>query len=125
MKNQFSLFLCLGTLILLASCASLPTGAFEKDTTLIDYSNMDRWAAHPEKDDTADSIPDPIVAKNYKIADVDIFFLHPTTFTGKASEREWNANINDIELNQQTDQSTIKLQASIFNQVGAVYAPMS
>src|SRR5689334_8718437 len=45
-----------------------------------DYSNLDYWAAHPWKHDLSDSIPLPL--KN-EIQDsvVDVFFLHPTTFT--------------------------------------------
>jgi len=110
-------------LVLVTSCASIPTGEFVKSTKTIDYSNLERWAAHPNKEDTSDSIPLPISEKNREIADVDIFFLHPTTYTGKASENKWNANINDSKLNEQTDKTTIKLQASIFNQVGQIYAP--
>ena len=110
-------------IILITSCASLPTGNFTKDPSIIDYSNIDRWAAHPNKEDPSDEIPEPISAKNNQIADIDVFFLHPTTFTGNAAESEWNGNINDPKLNKQTDNTTIKLQASIFNQAGQVYAP--
>ncbi len=115
--------LCLAILfILITSCVSLPSGDFTKNSNEINYSNLDRWAAHPNKKDPADSVPTPIAALNYKISDVDIFYLHPTTFIGKASVGEWNADINDAKLNEGTD-FPLKLQASIFNQVGHVYAP--
>lgn len=118
--NNLYLFV---SLILISSCASLPSGNFTNNSKSIDYSNVDRWAAHPNKKDLSDSVPAPIAALDYKIADVDIFYLHPTTFTSSASQGEWNADINDTKLNQRTDKLPIKLQASIFNQVGSVYAP--
>jgi len=54
---------------------------------------------------------------------VDVFFIHPTTYTGKAAEHDWNASLEDEKLNQRTDETTIKYQASIFNGAGRVYAP--
>ena len=56
-----------------------------------------------------------------KIADV--FFVHPTTYTGKPINDYWNAPVEDLKLNNQTDKSTIQYQASIFNEAGRIYAP--
>lgn len=120
--NRKTIYLA-GLLILITSCASLPTGSFTNDSKIIDYGNIDRWAAHPDKEDPSDEIPESIAAKNLKAAEIDIFYLHPTTFTGKASEGEWNGDIDDTKLNDSTDKFPIKLQASIFNQVGRIYAP--
>jgi hypothetical protein len=52
---------------------------------------------------------------------VDVFFIHPTTFTNTTDER-WNADIDDEVLNSKTDRSTILFQASAFNQV-RVFSP--
>jgi hypothetical protein len=52
---------------------------------------------------------------------VDVFFLHPTTYTDKA-KTSWNADINDSRLNAKTDYSTILYQASAFNEY-RVFAP--
>jgi len=123
MKHTQTIISFITLLILITSCASLPTGNFVKPSATIDYSNLDKWASHPKKKDSADSIPAPLSLRNQEVADVDIFFLHPTTYTGKALEGEWNADINKSKLNERTDNTTIKLQASIFNQVGHIYAP--
>src|SRR5678815_3940434 len=52
---------------------------------------------------------------------VDVFFIHPTTYTG--NRKEWNADINDAYLNAKTDYSSILYQASVFNQHARIYAP--
>ncbi|MGB4960749.1 MAG: DUF3089 domain-containing protein, partial [Saprospiraceae bacterium] len=36
---------------------------------------------------------------------------------------QWNADIDDDELNKKTDEGSIKFQASAFNQAGRVFAP--
>ncbi len=57
-------------------------------------------------------------------AKADVFFVHPTTFTQKPKNQyQWNADINDAELNHQTQVTTILNQASIFNGACRVYAP--
>ena len=88
----------------------------------IDYSNLDYWAAHALKKDEADSTPDNLTQPN-ELHNVDVFFIHPTTYTGDKGEDQWNADINDKKLNEKTDKSTILFQASAFNQAGNVYAP--
>jgi len=52
---------------------------------------------------------------------VDVFFIHPTTFTNTKDER-WNADINDEVLNGKTDKSTILFQASVFNEA-RIFSP--
>jgi hypothetical protein len=87
-----------------------------------DYSNLDYWAAHPWKHDLSDSVPESL--KN-EIRDsvVDVFFLHPTTFTSDRKLENTNAGIDDDYINAKTDYSTILYQASAFNQHGRVFAP--
>ncbi len=87
-----------------------------------DYSQLNYWAAHPWKNDPSDSVPVPL---QYEVKDstVDIFFLHPTTYTSAASMKDQNAAIDDEYINAKTDYSTILYQASVFNQHGRVFAP--
>ena len=88
-----------------------------------DYSKLDNWAAHPYKHDPSDSVPGPL-RKNYQPdSSIDVFFIHPTTYTAKEKSFGWNAPVDDAELNAKTDYSTILFQASIFNEAGRVFSP--
>lgn len=88
-----------------------------------DYSKLENWAAHPWKQDPADSVPEPL-QKNYRPdSTVDIFFIHPTTYTAKEKTFGWNAAVEDAELAAKTDFSTILFQASIFNEAGRIFSP--
>src|SRR6185436_13212131 len=72
-----------------------------------DYNNEKYWAALPDKKDPADSVPNNQFENNEATAAADVFFIHPTTFTSKQKNKfEWNADLNDAELNQKTDNST-------------------
>ena len=86
------------------------------------YQDLFYWAAHPDKSDMSDSVPLPL--KNVVKEDfgVDVFFIHPTTYTQKEFV-EWNASLSNIDLNDKTDESTILYQASAFNLVGRIFAP--
>jgi hypothetical protein len=124
-KSSIQLFsFSLVLLYFLTSC-SPKTFIFtnEVDNSVIDYSNIDHWASHPAKTDPADQIPAPLSQIDQATLDVDVFFIHPTTYTGKVVRGLWNAPINDKQINGGTDQSTIKLQGSIFNAAGRMYAP--
>ncbi len=85
-----------------------------------DYSHLDYWAAHPWKHDPSDSVPSPL-RNEWRDSVADVFFLHPTTYTGAISEQ--NAAIDDPLLNAKTDYSTILYQASVFNQQCRIFAP--
>ena len=91
--------------------------------SVVDYGDIKNWAAHPEKPDLADGVPVFSLENRQADALVDVFFVHPTTYTGKIIERSWNASIDDIKINDSTDNSTIKHQASVFNGTARVYAP--
>jgi hypothetical protein len=86
------------------------------------YSDLENWAAHPDKKDPSDSIPSPLRFYEEKSTGVDVFFIHPTTYTGKKYSG-WNASINDEVLNHATDYSSILYQASVFNAGNRVFAP--
>lgn len=90
-----------------------------------EYSLSKNWAALPDKKDAADSIPINSNLKNEQgSALADVFFVHPTIFTGKPQNQfQWNADVNDVALNEKTQRTTILNQASIFNGSCRVYAP--
>jgi hypothetical protein len=86
-----------------------------------DYSSLDYWAAHPWKWDPSDSVPSPLKNES-RDSVIDVFFLHPTTFT-KKKWKDLNAAIDDDYISARTDYSTILYQASVFNQHARVFAP--
>lgn len=97
-------------------------GRFISETGIPDYSQLNYWASHPDKNDPSDSVPKPLVGIELeKVADV--FFLHPTTLTDDKKISEINARIDDAELNQKTDLSPILYQASVFNERSRIFAP--
>ncbi|GJM35152.1 MAG: hypothetical protein DHS20C18_41530 [Saprospiraceae bacterium] len=112
-------------LLIFCGCAVHPKGAFELSNAPIapDYSKPASWAALPDREDPADRRPDPELPDNQSTAEIDVFFLHPTTYTGDRGQELWNGPINNDDLNKKTDGSTILYQASIFNGTGRVYAP--
>jgi hypothetical protein len=73
--------------------------------------------------DPSDSVPASII-KQYKPKQLaDVFFVHPTTYLDPAMPNGWSGSLKDIALNIKTDYTTILSQASIFNEVGLIYAP--
>lgn len=87
-----------------------------------DYSLDQNWAALPDRLDFADRTPKGFTDKQNQ-ADVDVFFIYPTTYVGKKHQNKWNASVDDLKLNKTTDESSILFQASIFNASGKIYAP--
>ena len=94
----------------------------ELNISVIDYSKKETWAAHPEKTDESDLTPEGGTA-SYENLPVDVFFIHPTTYTGEKNQDQWNGSLDDTKLNKKTDEGTIKFQASAFNQTGRLFAP--
>ncbi len=94
----------------------------KNENEIIDYSNLKNWAAHPLKEDPSDSLPALLKKDYYKDSLVDVFFIHPTSYTDK-SFTSWNASIDDEKLNKKTDESSILYQASVFNESNRVFAP--
>ncbi len=84
-----------------------------------DYSLPEFWAALPSKEDEADHIVDDAnLSDQQASAEVDVFYIHPTTFSSKDA---WNADaMSDLQMGQFRP---VKMQASIFNGSAKVYAP--
>jgi hypothetical protein len=112
-KNKIKLLFALSTVFYLNSSAQ-----FEENK----YSDLKNWAAHPFKLNLSDSVPNDIKNEYRKIAGMDVFFVHPTTYTEK-NFTAWNASITDIKINQKTDQTAMLYQASVFNEAERLYAP--
>lgn len=109
---------------ILISCAVVPKGDFGQHIPEApDYSNADAWAALPQKKDSADAVPGTLWKDLQADAPVDVFFIHPTTYTGRPGEKQWNASLSDARLNKHTDEYPIHYQATIFNGSGKIYAP--
>jgi hypothetical protein len=125
MRLYFSLFI----IILISSCAKSPLTkleavyAQEKYQEVPDYSNLQYWAAHPDKKDPSDSVPAPLKASYQPNSNVDVFFVHPTTYLDTTKPYGWTATLNDYKINLKTDYYVVLNQASIFNEVGRIFAP--
>lgn len=85
-----------------------------------DYSLATSWAALPDRQDLADVLPGGDVQDRQATAEVDVFFVHPTTFFGTGS---WNQALDDNSTNQLTDTFVLRGQASVFNSCCKIYAP--
>lgn len=100
-----------------------PAGSFQNDNPeQINYGEIKNWAAHPNKRDNADLIPNSDARAKRNLA-ADVFFIHPTIYNDKGKNLPWNPSINNVQLNQRVDNSTIKFQATAFNAAGRVFAP--
>ncbi len=99
---------------------------FSKMPAAPDYSQLRYWIAHPELEDEADQVPGPAQQVDLQEGDpVDIFFIYPTIYAKKQQEANpWFADVNDEKLNENIATSTIKYQASVFNESGKIYAPL-
>ena len=85
-----------------------------------DYRDEAHWAALPDREDAADVTPAPEIVDNQATAEVDAFFVHPTTYVSSAG---WNQPMDDESANKGTDQWVMRDQASVFNGCCKVYAP--
>ena len=101
--------------------AFTPSHPFAEDTpsTQRDYTNDASWAALPGNGSTATSLPQGIT-QIAMVPEADVFFVHPTTYILKDA---WNAPEDAEMANMRVDKRSMKLQASVFNAAGQIYAP--
>ncbi len=102
--------------------AITPKVAFGPDTTPPppDYATPAAWAVTPEAPAKSALTPPGIAAIRPEVAEVDVFFVHPTTFFGT---RNWNATIDDPRASEGVDELVVPAQASVFNGRCRIYAP--
>lgn len=124
--HHFRFLLLLFALLSLFSCSKYTAHKslyqFESADGKPNYSQLDYWAAHPHKWDPSDSVPEPL-QHEWRDTSVDVFFMHPTTYTGAITSDGQNAAIDNQTINRRTDFTSILYQASVFNQQCRVFAP--
>jgi hypothetical protein len=90
----------------------------DKKAEAPDYSLSENWAALPSKEDLADLRPED-VAIDTLLANVDVFFIHPT---GYLKGDHWNFLMDPNTGTEQNTQWMMSNQASAFSDCN-VYAP--
>jgi hypothetical protein len=87
-----------------------------------DYATTAAWAVLPDHPGAATSVPPGSDAADAETtAPVDVFFIHPTTFFGRAN---WNARFDeDGETLDRLDNGVVRYQTSAFNGCCRIYAP--
>ena len=118
MKNAF-----LYVLISLSSslfAVTMPQFKTSAQPLAPDYSKANYWAALPFRNEVADLTPKQEQWIDDSLKQVDVFYIYPTIFM---KGETWNADVNNKKLNKRIDNYPVKFHASVFNQVGRVYAP--
>jgi hypothetical protein len=85
-----------------------------------DYSDINNWAAHPAIKDNSDISLNKSNVQTKTSKEVDVFFVHPTTYY---SSENWNQPLSDIQANELTNNWVLLNQAGIFTTCCSVYAP--
>lgn len=103
----------------LIQAATTPTIAFaaSPQAPAPDYAEASAWLARPGKASTANWTPPGFTAPPHP--QVAVFYVAPTAFIDRA---RWNAPLNDRTTNDRLAMY-LKSQASVWNGVGAVWAP--
>ncbi len=116
-----NLILILLSVLLWAACSkSLPSFKAEDQPPLPEYSLPTSWSVLPFREDAADRIPKGETWIDDSLKQVDVFYIYPTIYKDGDT---WNAAMEDEKLNGKIDKFPVKYQASVFNQVGRIYAP--
>lgn len=84
-----------------------------------DYAKAASWAARPDHEGPAAAVAPGATPAN-STAEVDVFYVHPTTYR---SDDRWNQDLANATVNTWTDESVIARQAGVFNGCCRVYAP--
>ena len=90
-----------------------------KPSVAPNYELFKSWAVHPKKENI---IIEEFI-NNEELLDVNVFFIHPTLFWDKKNTA-WNSDINDIDMAESINSSSIKYQASAWASTGNLYAPL-
>lgn len=84
-----------------------------------DYADPAAWAALPSKPGLSADVPAG-VARPAGDPPVDVFFIHPTGYTGNA---DWNSPLDPNSKTEENTRWMMANQASAFNGCCAIYAP--
>jgi len=122
-RKSILIYFSFGIIILCSCSVAKPKTVFNPKQTgeAPKYSDAYYWAALPTKTDPSDEVPFGLETMNMQ--EIDVFFIHPTSYISKKHGSSWNANILNNEINEITDKGAIRYQASIFNEYAKVYAP--
>lgn len=85
------------------------------------YQSERNWSALPWIEDSPDDVPNDIYEDRQSSAQVDVFFIHPTTIAAK--DKVWNGDVTNEKQNSKVDKLPVKHQASVFNGSARVFAP--
>jgi hypothetical protein len=131
-KHLSEFFLAISLLILLTGCESIsgyfwyislkPDKSFDESghSNSPSYSDINNWAAHPDIKDNSDlSLHESNITSQTQ-KEVDVFFVHPTTYY---SSESWNQPLSDTQANDLTNNWVLLNQASVFSDCCSVYVP--
>ena len=127
-RNLLFIFLLINvtsckTYTILPNKSDIPTEDFDTESSgeLPNYSKIDYWVEHPNKEKHYASLPKNYLdTLNKENPNIDAFFIHPTLYLKGTS---WNADINDKKLNREIGHAAIQNQASVFLGIANIYAP--
>lgn len=123
MSTSSKIFICAIFLFSLSTVSRAQSEAPAFDTQAAppvpDYSLTSSWAARPDNPGASAAVPSG-ASKGSKLKNVDVFYIHPTTY--RTPDR-WNQDIADSTVNAWTDVSVIRRQAGVFNGCCRIYAP--
>jgi hypothetical protein len=85
-----------------------------------DYARPDAWLAYPGRDGLERSAPAGLTPIDEAQAPVDVFFIHPTTFSDNTV---WNAAYDAPDDMAKLNPVVLMAQASAFNGCCRIYAP--
>ena len=99
---------------------TLPPFKATDQPVALDYSSEKSWSCLPFRKDASDAIPKIEKWIDDSLKNVDVFYIYPTIYM---KGKTWNADATNKKLNKKIDKYPVKFQASVFNQVGRIYAP--
>ncbi len=102
--------------------AMVPTVAFEpaRDPSLPDYTQASLWIARPDVADNPSAwTPEGVERRSVAHRRASVFFIHPTSYLSRV---RWNAPVDEPDSRMRAE-LFVRSQASVFNDVGAIWAP--
>ena len=85
-----------------------------------DYSLDNNWVALPWMEDVADLTPTSYIKNKQASAEVDVFYVHPTTFR---NNKKWNGKLEKKGMSKYVEQASVQHHASVFNESCRVFSP--